>query len=303
MVQNCCGHSKTSAERCRRAAPCHAAAAVPPSPRPKARQQGYLPLPIEIPGTAATTLQSTIKATSSWAVAPHEPSPATERPEARLRHAPTVASKRQGNQPAMSKLAAQALSCERQGFFRGLSDLGGRRNQETPQPPPSNIALRCPAEPRSARGKVPAAAPRNSAAASKPPRARKCSCSMHLTFFPGKRVAYRRRVPDGIAACCLAPAYWLEGELAAALAIARARAVAASLQLQSVMLLIVHLMQHRRCCRHLRRTTGLRFGGHLRSNKAGKSAAAARLKHVHVMLFMLAVLSVYACACFMLNCS
>ena len=140
----CSGLSKTSAERCRRGAMPRCCSNVPPSPRPKARQQGNLPLPIEIPGTAATTLQSTIKATSSWAAAPHEPSPATERPEARLRHAPTVASKRQGNQPAMNKLAAQALSCERQGFFRGLSGLGGRRNQETPQPPPSNIALRCP---------------------------------------------------------------------------------------------------------------------------------------------------------------
>ena len=143
--KNCIGHSKNLRREMlllRRAAllqPC-----VPPSPRPKARQQGHLPLPIEIPGTTATTLQSAIKATSPWVVAPHETSPAIERPEARLRHALTVASKRQGNQPAMSKLAAQALSCERQGFFRGLSGLGGRRNQETPQPPPSNIALRCP---------------------------------------------------------------------------------------------------------------------------------------------------------------
>ena len=59
----------------------------------------------------------------------------------------------------MSKPAAPALSCNLQGFFRSSSGLGGRRNQETPQPPPSNLALRCRRQPRSAGGKVRATAP------------------------------------------------------------------------------------------------------------------------------------------------
>ena len=51
-------------------------------------------------------------------------------------------------------------------------------------------------------------------------------------LFPESRVAYRRRVPDGLAIRALAPAYKLAGEVAAAHAIAHARAAAASLPLQ-----------------------------------------------------------------------
>ena len=104
----------------------------------------------------------------------------------------------------------------RQGFFRGLSGLGGRRNQETPQPPPSNIALRCPrrAPERKREGAQSRRTPRRR---SKQAAARaRVLLQLAPHLFPGSRVAYGRRVPDGIAAVALSPCKQATGEATAA---------------------------------------------------------------------------------------
>jgi hypothetical protein len=67
---------------------------------------------------------------------------------------PRCPSPREGIPTNPSKLAAPALSCTLQGIFRSYIRLGGKKSQETPQPPPSDRVFRCPAEPQSVGGKA-----------------------------------------------------------------------------------------------------------------------------------------------------
>ena len=118
------------------------------------------------------------------------------------------------------------------GILQRLVRLGGKK--ESRNPPASAQQHRPPVLPLSPR------AQEERCAKPLPLRRRSEQAAAHAQalmqhaphLFPESRVAYRRRVPDGIAIRALAPAHKLAGAVAAAHAIARARAAAACFPLR-----------------------------------------------------------------------
>ena len=124
----------------------------PPAPRasPAAarhrqpQQTPYLGESAETPESAATSLELLFSATTLRAAIPQQAPSADAIPTHRDAHVSIAPHPRKEIPTQSSQLAAPALSRTSQGIFRSCIRLGGKKSQETTQPPPSNRAFWCP---------------------------------------------------------------------------------------------------------------------------------------------------------------
>ena len=166
----------------------------------------------------------------------------------------------------------------RQGFFRGLSGLGGRRNQETPQPPPSTSLS---ARTRSADEALEVRSPR-----SRLPRRRSfhaAACAHHAKQSSSPLIQVRASHTGATPRLASQPspshhACRLQVRLLQHTRHARARAAIARLLLQPLCYLFALLIQLHRCCRHLSCSTGrVCWWPPASSNKTGESCGCCAL--------------------------
>ena len=108
------------------------------------QQTPYLGEFAETPESAATSLELLFSATTLWAAIPQEAPSADAIPTHRDAHVSIASHPRKEIPTHSSQLAAPALYRTSQGIFRSCIRLGGKKSQETTQPPPSNRAFWCP---------------------------------------------------------------------------------------------------------------------------------------------------------------
>lgn len=158
--------------------------------------------------------------------------------------------------PARASPPLPALSCTRQGSFRSLSGVGGRKSQETPQPPlgPSLSARTHSAdeapEVRSPQSRLPRRCSLQAAACA---HLAKQSSSPLIQVSALHTGATPRLVLQPLPSH---PASRLRVRLLQHTRHARARTAVARLQLQPLCYLFALLIQLHRCCRHLSCSTG-----------------------------------------------
>ena len=108
------------------------------------QQTPYLGESAETPESAATSLELLFSATTLRAAIPQQAPSADAIPTHRDAHVSIAPHPRKEIPTHSSQLAAPAPYRTSQGIFRSCIRLGGKKSQETTQPPPSNRAFWCP---------------------------------------------------------------------------------------------------------------------------------------------------------------